>query len=474
MASVSLQLGFTLQRLAFGVSLNVKKEKQASISVQRKHSKTTRSSLSATQIDSSVLEKEDTEFKSSFDEYLEALESIRADREKKKSQKGSSGHKKKLSKDKPQNRKREESNKSLQSKGLSSEEKDEPAKRARAGVDEEGLGGIVQSRNNIRSQEEKNDVRLKNDSNKKRVIDYAPFRGSEIVCDKSKLAGKTSTLREVEVKSPRIQPFELLEDIQDGPRITQMEMEERIQKLAKWLVLCPFDVISLSTRLSLICGRLFNCINAEGMVHSSTSLNDADVDMPEWMFSKSMRSAKIRFSDHSIMRVIQILGKLGNWRRVLQVVEWLQMQERFKSHKIRHVYTAALDVLGKARRPVEALNLFCAMQRHKASYPDIVAYHSIAVTLGQAGHMRELFDVIDSMRSIPNNFNVEAFENWDPQLEPDIVVYNAVLNACVKRKEWEGALWVLQKLGQAGQEPTSTTYGLVMEVRVARLCFLST
>lgn len=298
MASVSLQLGFTLQRLAFGVSLNVKKEKQASISVQRKHSKTTRSSISATQIDISVLQKEDTEFKSSFDEYLEALESIRADREKKKSQKGSSGHKKKLSKDKPQNRKCEESNKSLQSKGLSSEEKDEPAKRACTGVDEEGLRGIVQSRNNIRSQEEKNDVRLKNDSNKKRFIDYAPFRGSEIVCDKRKLAGKTSTLREVEVKSPRIQSFELLEDIQDGPRITQVEMEERIQKLAK-------------------------------------CLNDADVDMPEWMFSKSMRSAKIRFSDHSIMRVIQILGKLGNWRRVLQVVEWLQMQERFKSHKIR-------------------------------------------------------------------------------------------------------------------------------------------
>lgn len=131
------------------------------------------------------------------------------------------------------------------------------------------------------------------------------------------------------------------------------------------------------------------------------------------------------------------------------------------------IKSAALDVLGKARRPVEALNLFCAMQRHRASYPDIVAYHSIAVTLGQAGHMRELFDVIDSMRSMPTNFNVEAFENWDPQLEPDIVIYNAVLNACVKRKEWEGALWVLQKLGQAGQEPTTTTYGLVMEVMLA-------
>ncbi|KAL8151280.1 hypothetical protein V2J09_021088 [Rumex salicifolius] len=82
----------------------------------------------------------------------------------------------------------------------------------------------------------------------------------------------------------------------------------------------------------------------------------------EWMFSKMMRSAQIRFSDHSILGVIQILGKLGNWKRVLQVIEWLQMRERFKSHKLRYVYTAALDTLGKANRPVEALNLFRTMQ----------------------------------------------------------------------------------------------------------------
>ena len=57
--------------------------------------------------------------------------------------------------------------------------------------------------------------------------------------------------------------------------------------------------------------------------------------MPEWMFAQMMRSAKIRYSDHSILRVIQVLGKLGNWKRVLQVIEWLQMRERFKSHKLR-------------------------------------------------------------------------------------------------------------------------------------------
>lgn len=70
------------------------------------------------------------------------------------------------------------------------------------------------------------------------------------------------------------------------------------------------------------------------------------------------------------------------------------------------------------------------IQQQMASYPDIVAYHSIAVTLGQAGHMTELFDVIDSMRSPPKKkFKTGPLGKWDPRLEPDIVVYNAVINA---------------------------------------------
>ena len=47
-----------------------------------------------------------------------------------------------------------------------------------------------------------------------------------------------------------------------------------------------------------------------------------------------------------------------------------------------------------------------------------------------------------------------------------------VLNACVQQKKWEGAFWVLQQLKQQGQKPSSTTYGLVMEVIAAISCFL--
>ncbi|KAJ4754837.1 Pentatricopeptide repeat-containing protein [Rhynchospora pubera] len=225
--------------------------------------------------------------------------------------------------------------------------------------------------------------------------------------------------------------FEVFTDVNNRPRVLRMELEERIKKLA-------------------------------------SRLNASDLNIPEWKFSKLMHSAKIRFSDHTILRVVQILGDYGNWKRALQVVQWLKSRERFKSLKSRYIYTAVLDVLGKAKRPLEALNVFHSMREELASYPDLAAYHCIAVTLGQAGLMKELFDVIDCMRNLPEKkFNLGPLQKWDPRLEPDLVVYNAVLNACVQQKQWEGAFWVLQQLKQKGIRATNTTYGLVMEVMLA-------
>ncbi|XP_006646195.1 pentatricopeptide repeat-containing protein At1g30610, chloroplastic [Oryza brachyantha] len=222
--------------------------------------------------------------------------------------------------------------------------------------------------------------------------------------------------------------FEVFTDVRNRSRVLQMELEDKIQKLA-------------------------------------SRLNATDVNTPEWKFSKMIHDAKIKFSDYSILRIVQILGRYGNWKRVLQVVEWLQSRERFKSYKSRYIYTTVLDVLGKAKRPFEALNVFYTMLDQLSSYPDMAAYHCIAVTLGQAGLVKELFDVIDRMHSPPTKkFKLSPIQNWDPRLEPDLIVYNAVLNACVQQKQWEGAFWVLQQLKEKNIHPTNTTYGLVMEV----------
>ncbi|KAG2269998.1 hypothetical protein Bca52824_064553 [Brassica carinata] len=239
-----------------------------------------------------------------------------------------------------------------------------------------------------------------------------------------------------DMESPAFRFSDESSDIVDKPATSRLEMEDRIEKLAK-------------------------------------VLNGADINMPEWLFSKAIRSAKIRYTDYTIMRLIHFLGKLGNWRRVLQVIEWLQRQDRFKSNKLRIVYTTALNVLGKSRRPVEALNVFHAMMLQISSYPDMVAYRSIAVTLGQAGHIKELFHVIDTMRSPPKRSSSQRhLQNGIPGLNLALLCtmrlpLSNVLNACVQRKQWEGAFWVLQQLKQKGQKPSPVTYGLVMEVMLA-------
>ncbi|KAM1235040.1 hypothetical protein ACFX2J_004555 [Malus domestica] len=72
------------------------------------------------------------------------------------------------------------------------------------------------------------------------------------------------------------------------------------------------------------------------------------------------------------------------------------------------------------------------------------------------------------MRSPPKKkFKTEALGKWDPRVEPDLVVFHAVLNACVQRKQWEGVFWVLQQLKQQGLQPAATTYELVMELMLA-------
>ncbi|TVU35581.1 hypothetical protein EJB05_17479 [Eragrostis curvula] len=210
--------------------------------------------------------------------------------------------------------------------------------------------------------------------------------------------------------------YEVFTDVRNRPRILQKEMEERIEKLA-------------------------------------SRLNATDVNAPEWKFSKIIHDAKIKFSDHSILRIVQMLGRFGNWKRVLQVVEWLQSREDSSP-------TRAGKIVALSWSTVIGVSL-----NQLSSYPDMAAYHCIAVTLGQAGLVKELFDVIDCMRSPPKKkFKLGPLQNWDPRLEPDLIVYNAVLNACVQQKQWEGAFWVLQQLKEKNIRPTNTTYGLVMEV----------
>ncbi|CAO2831175.1 unnamed protein product [Amaranthus hypochondriacus] len=456
MGCISMPMGLVLQTPSFGVVSNVRRKEHSCVLVNRRRNYT-KNAISGTQIESNIVVKEDAEFKSSFDEYLKAMESIRADREKqvqngsthgkkptnvafrkdvlqdqklsetvessykvdrakkqfprgsshgqksidialrkdvsrgrkrgeiiessfdrekKQVQRGSdhgkksidiafdkevsqsskhsesvefsvrahkgkkqvhrgsghrkesidvvfgkdvledwkqgetiassiivdrkqqvqgSGHGKKLidvssNKGFKEHSKRDDTVKFNRFKRSDFEEGDEHSKRTERVVDKKILGGSVQARYSVQSQGSKNS------SSKRSDVEATTSTSNKIVKKKSMRMEQMSDDNEIERERFLFDSSDVLNDGLDGPRVSQMEMEERIQTLAK-------------------------------------RLNEADVDMPQWMFAKTMRSARIRYSDSSILRVIQILGKFGNWQRVLQMIEWLQMHERFQSRK---------------------------------------------------------------------------------------------------------------------------------------------
>ncbi|WOK92361.1 hypothetical protein Cni_G01052 [Canna indica] len=194
-------------------------------------------------------------------------------------------------------------------------------------------------------------------------------------------------------------------------------------------------------------------------------LSNSNLSVRDWKFSRIMKQSDLLFTEMYMIKIVERLGILGNWSQTMSVVEWVYNENSYKHRKSRFVYTKLLFVLGKAKRPIEALHVFNKMREDGQLYPDMAAYHCIAGILGQAGLVNELINIIECMKQKPSrklrNMNRS---NWDPCLEPDVSIYNAVLNACGPSHQWKGVSWVLQQMRHNGLKPNAATYGLAMEV----------
>ncbi|XP_057966184.1 pentatricopeptide repeat-containing protein At5g67570, chloroplastic isoform X2 [Malania oleifera] len=130
-------------------------------------------------------------------------------------------------------------------------------------------------------------------------------------------------------------------------------------------------------------------------------LSRTDLNMKDWKFAKMMKQSGLQFTEAQLLNIVEGLGANGRWRQALSVVEWVYSSKDYRHYKSKFVYTKLLAVLGKARRPHEALHIFNLMK---------------------------------------------------------------VLNACVPSRQWKGVFWVFQQLRKCGLRPNGATYGLAMEV----------
>ncbi|KAH7365742.1 hypothetical protein KP509_18G044000 [Ceratopteris richardii] len=181
-------------------------------------------------------------------------------------------------------------------------------------------------------------------------------------------------------------------------------------------------------------------------------------------FSRLMHSGRMKLTEDRVLRLVQILGENGNWRRAMQVVQWVHKRQHYQFHASKFILTTLLSVLGQARRPVEALNVFNIMREKFDSYPDMAAYHTIACLLGQSGQLKELLDLIESLKvGPPKPIKFIPLINWDPSLYPDIIVYNSVITACISTGDWKGITWVWQQIEEMAIKPNGATFGLTIE-----------
>ncbi|KAJ8765584.1 hypothetical protein K2173_014706 [Erythroxylum novogranatense] len=194
-------------------------------------------------------------------------------------------------------------------------------------------------------------------------------------------------------------------------------------------------------------------------------LSNINVTARDWKLGRIMKQCGLLFTERQMLRIVEGLGEKGKWEQALAVVEWMYGDKRRRDCKSKYVYTKLLSILGKEQKSQEALRIFNLMREDRDTYPDMAAYHSISVTLGQAGLLKELIKVIECMRQKPFKRTKNLYyKNWDPVLDPDLVIYNAVLNACIPTQQWKGVSWVFKQLRKSGLKPNAATYGLAMEV----------
>ncbi|XP_074308860.1 pentatricopeptide repeat-containing protein At5g67570, chloroplastic isoform X1 [Silene latifolia] len=194
-------------------------------------------------------------------------------------------------------------------------------------------------------------------------------------------------------------------------------------------------------------------------------LTAREITMKDWKFTRMMKQSALQFTENQMLRIVGGIGEKGCWRQAMEVVGWVYSRKDLKLYKSRFVYTKLLAVLQRGRRPYEALRIFNHMRGDCYIYPDMAAYHTIAVTLGQAGMVRELMSLIECMKEKPSkSIKNMRRRHWDLTLQPDVVIFNSVLNACVPTHHWKGVAWVFQQLRKGGLHANSATYGLAMEV----------
>ncbi|KAL2613475.1 hypothetical protein R1flu_025167 [Riccia fluitans] len=204
--------------------------------------------------------------------------------------------------------------------------------------------------------------------------------------------------------------------------------------------------------------------------------------------SSSTRGLTCRFIPYSevarvVHAVLQIVGEQGYLECALEVVRWMERQGWCKLDP--HLYTTIIDTLGEAGCLELAEKIFNSLDDSSVE-KDVALFNAMINARGKAGQIDSLEDLFESMKkglqrpdlvtynTVMNSYVkggmglgtvVSVFKDMYTQgIEPDIISFNILLEACVAGGHVREAQKVFENLKKRALKPTVVTYTTLINV----------
>ena len=130
-----------------------------------------------------------------------------------------------------------------------------------------------------------------------------------------------------------------------------------------------------------------------------------------------VQRAKLIPTAYAFELVVTALTRKLQWRRAVQVLEWM---DDWNVPKTLVVYNAILTACAKAREVVPAKNLLVQMEKRDGIAPDIISYNAVvSACASHARHWSDALRVLDQCHRAPG-------------VTPDIYTYTNAIRACAK------------------------------------------
>ncbi|KAL2906504.1 hypothetical protein RDABS01_005214 [Bienertia sinuspersici] len=163
-------------------------------------------------------------------------------------------------------------------------------------------------------------------------------------------------------------------------------------------------------------------------------LSAREITRKDWKFTRMMKQSQLPFTENQLLRILGGLGDKGCWKQLgscgLGVC----------------IHKTSREVLGNARKPHDALRIFKQMREDCHIYPDMAAYHSIAVTLGQAG--------------MGVSWVFEQIRKYG--LKPNSATYGLAMEVMQQSSKYDLVHELFQKMAKNGKSPNALTYKVLV------------